>query len=209
MCERERIIAVDFDGCLCENAWPEIGEARQDVIDALLLRQKSGAKIILWTCRVGEQLSAAVRWCTRHGIVFDAINENLPVNVAAFGNDCRKIFADEYWDDKACNPEICDVTIPLENPFDKPVHIYVCQNKTTVADGAVYDVRESEIAHAMKEADNGIVPCDAHTPFMVFRESGSSTLKIVRPYNAQGDLLLAKHEALALASILIEQCQSL
>jgi hypothetical protein len=52
--------------------------------------------------------------------VFDAINENLPVNVAAFGNDCRKIFADEYWDDKACNPEICDVTIPLENPFDKP-----------------------------------------------------------------------------------------
>ena len=44
---REKIIAVDFDGCLCENAWPEIGEAKQDVIDALLLRQKSGAKIIL------------------------------------------------------------------------------------------------------------------------------------------------------------------
>jgi hypothetical protein len=61
----------------------------------------------------------------------------------------------------------------------------------------------------MKEVDNGIVACDAHTPFMVFRESGSNTLKIVRPYNAHGDLLLAKHEALALASILIEQCQSL
>ncbi len=30
MCERERIIAVDFDGCLWENAWPEIGEAKQD-----------------------------------------------------------------------------------------------------------------------------------------------------------------------------------
>ena len=50
MCDRERVIAVDFDGCLCENAWPDIGEAKQDVIDALLLRQKSGAKIILWTC---------------------------------------------------------------------------------------------------------------------------------------------------------------
>jgi len=103
MCERERIIAVDFDGCLCENAWPEIGEAKQDVIDALLSRQKQGAKIILWTCRVGEQLDAAVRWCVRHGIVFDAINENLPVNIAAFGNDCRKVFADEYWDDKSVN----------------------------------------------------------------------------------------------------------
>ena len=105
MCDRERVIAVDFDGCLCENAWPEIGEAKQDVIDALLSRQKSGAKIILWTCRVGEQLSAAVRWCTRHGIAFDAINENLPVNIAAFGNDCRKVYADEYWDDKAVTTE--------------------------------------------------------------------------------------------------------
>lgn len=131
MCERERIIAVDFDGCLCENAWPDIGEAKQDVIDALLLRQESGAKIILWTCRVGEQLSAAVRWCTRHGIVFDAINENLPVNVVAFGNDCRKIFADEYWDDKAVNPEICDPSIPSGNT-DNPPMLLICRNEETV-----------------------------------------------------------------------------
>lgn len=155
MCDRERVIAVDFDGCLCENAWPEIGEAKQDVIDALLSRQKQGAKIILWTCRVGEQLSAAVRWCTRHGIVFDAINENLPVNVAAFGNDCRKVYADEYWDDKAVMPEPFyfmvkgenldvsyspgysvppaieqEITIPLRNPLDGPV-VYVCPDDIT------------------------------------------------------------------------------
>ena len=98
---RQTIIAVDFDGCLCKNAWPDIGEAKQDVIDALLSRQKTGAKIILWTCRVGELLDAAVSWCADHGITFDAVNENLPVNIAAFGNDCRKIYADEYWDDKA------------------------------------------------------------------------------------------------------------
>lgn len=101
MSDRARIIAVDFDGCLCENAWPDIGEARQDVIDALLSRQESGAKIILWTCRVGERLAAAIQWCQNHGIFFDAVNSNLPVNIAAFGNDCRKIYADEYWDDKA------------------------------------------------------------------------------------------------------------
>lgn len=128
MCERERIIAVDFDGCLCENAWPDIGEARQDVIDALLSRQKTGAKIILWTCRVGERLDAAVRWCAEHGIAFDAVNENLPVNIAAFGNDCRKIFADEYWDDKAVNPEICDVSIPSGN-IDNPPMLNICRNE--------------------------------------------------------------------------------
>lgn len=112
MCTREKIIAVDFDGCLCENAWPDIGEAKQDVIDALLLRQKQGAKIILWTCRVGERLDDAVRWCAERGLSFDTINENLPSIIATFGNDCRKVFADEYWDDKACNPEIQDVSIP-------------------------------------------------------------------------------------------------
>ena len=119
--DRPTIIAVDFDGCLCKNAWPYIGEARQDVIDALLSRQKKGAKIILWTCRVGERLEAAVDWCRAHGITFDAINENLPVNVAAFGNDCRKVFADEYWDDKAINPEICDVSIPTHNMDNSPL----------------------------------------------------------------------------------------
>lgn len=92
MCDRERIIAVDFDGCLCQNAWPDIGEARRDVITALLLRQRQGAKIILWTCRVGRHLDAAVQWCAERGITFDAVNANLPVNVAAFGNDCRKIY---------------------------------------------------------------------------------------------------------------------
>lgn len=27
-----KIIAVDFDGTLCENKWPEIGEANEDMI---------------------------------------------------------------------------------------------------------------------------------------------------------------------------------
>ena len=106
MCERGRIIAVDFDGCLCQDAWPEIGEAKQDVIDALLSRREHGARIILWTCRIGARLDAAVQWCAEHGITFDSINANLPENIEKFGNDCRKVYADEYWDDKALNPVI-------------------------------------------------------------------------------------------------------
>lgn len=126
MADRPIIIAVDFDGCLCENAWPEIGEARSDIIHALLERQKQGAKIILWTCRVGEHLAAAVQWCADHGITFDAVNDNLPSNIAAFGNDCRKIYADEYWDDKAVP------TGPM---------IYICPN-----DGTVETVSSSRVA---------------------------------------------------------------
>lgn len=97
------IIAVDFDGTLCENKYPEIGKPNKTVIDALLLRQKDGAKIILWTCRCGKYLKAAVKWCKEHGIVFDAVNRNLPEMRKSFKNDSRKVFAREYWDDRAVN----------------------------------------------------------------------------------------------------------
>lgn len=94
------IIAVDFDGCLCENAWPGIGAANAPAIRYLLQRKAQGDKIILWTCRSGELLEDAVRWCMAMGLHFDAINDNLPENIEKYGNNCRKVWADEYWDDK-------------------------------------------------------------------------------------------------------------
>ena len=96
-----KVIAVDFDGCLCEANWPDIGAPRMPVIRELLLQQAEGAKIILWTCREGEQLQAAVMWCLNHGIKFDAINDNLKENKERYGNNCRKVWATEYWDDKS------------------------------------------------------------------------------------------------------------
>lgn len=96
-----KIIAVDFDGTLCENKFPEIGKTRFDVLSRLLHEIRDGAKVILWTCRVGDQLEEAVDWCKNHGIKLDAVNENLPEIIEAFGGDNRKIFANEYWDDRA------------------------------------------------------------------------------------------------------------
>lgn len=113
-----KIIAVDFDGCLCENAWPDIGEARPGVIAALLARQAKGDKIILWTCRVGERLEAAVQWCADRGIVFDAINANLPENIEKYGNDCRKVYADEYWDDKAVSMIKGETVLQTDKPLN-------------------------------------------------------------------------------------------
>lgn len=46
-----KIIAVDFDGTLCENKWPEIGEPKCAMISKLKKEQLAGAKLILWTCR--------------------------------------------------------------------------------------------------------------------------------------------------------------
>lgn len=57
--------------------------------------------MILWTNRTGEQLQSAIEACEEQGIKFDAVNEPLPECIAYFGGDSRKVFANEYWDDRA------------------------------------------------------------------------------------------------------------
>lgn len=96
-----KIIAVDFDGCICTEAWPNIGQPNWDIIDALKKEKAIGSKLILWTCRVGERLQEAISACESWGLTFDAVNENLPETLAKYSNlESRKISADEYWDDK-------------------------------------------------------------------------------------------------------------
>lgn len=101
--EKPYIIAVDFDGTLCVNKWPEIGEPYRFLIESLIKAKEQGGKVILWTCRTGELLTAAVNWCQEQGLVFDAINENVPEMIEIFGSDSRKVYADAYLDDRAVN----------------------------------------------------------------------------------------------------------
>lgn len=94
------IIAIDFDGTLVEDRFPDIGTPNQLMIDYCKNLKKEGTKIILWTCRNGEKLTEAVEFCKQQGIVFDAVNENLPEVQAMFNGDTRKVYADRYIDDK-------------------------------------------------------------------------------------------------------------
>ena len=100
-----RIIAVDFDGTLCYSNWPELGEPNMPLIEYLRAQKKSGNKLILWTCRVGEALENAVSWCRELHLEFDAVNDNLPEIIEKYGNNSRKITCDYYIDDKAVLPE--------------------------------------------------------------------------------------------------------
>lgn len=75
---KQNIIAVDFDGTLCENKWPEIGMPNEELIEYLKKRQTNGEKLILWTSRNEEQTQDAVEWCKKYGLIFDAVNDNLP-----------------------------------------------------------------------------------------------------------------------------------
>lgn len=109
-----KIIAIDFDGTLCHDAYPDIGEPKQKVINYAKSAKRSGCRLILWTNRAGDKLDEAVTWCKEQGIEFDAVNDNLPELVEKFGgSNCRKVFADVYIDDKATNVrEIEENTAP-------------------------------------------------------------------------------------------------
>ena len=106
------IIAVDFDGTLVEDAFPEIGALKKDVWRDMERAQVAGAKIILWTSRDPERLKEAVEYCTNKGFHFDAINENIAEVKILFDNDTRKVYANEYWDDKAIC-EYCELSFSL------------------------------------------------------------------------------------------------
>ena len=95
------IIAVDFDGTLVEDKFPEIGEIKLKTWNKMRMARGQGAKIILWTSRDHQNLEDAIEFCKQQGFEFDAVNENLPECQALFNNDTRKVFADEYWDDKS------------------------------------------------------------------------------------------------------------
>jgi len=94
------VYAIDFDGTLCVNEYPEIGEPKQAIINFCKARKAEGHKLILNTCREGEPLIKAAIWCALQGLTFDAMNRNLPELIAQYGGDCRKISADYYIDDK-------------------------------------------------------------------------------------------------------------
>lgn len=55
-----KAIAIDFDGCLCSYAFPEIGAPHWDVISRAKKEQQMGAGLILWTCREGDLLQEAI-----------------------------------------------------------------------------------------------------------------------------------------------------
>ena len=96
-----RCIAVDFDGTLCTNKWPEIGYPNWPVIRAVQAERSAGSEIILWTAREGVLLDNALMWCKTQGLTFDAVNDSTASWKKAFGTSPRKVGSTEYWDDKA------------------------------------------------------------------------------------------------------------
>lgn len=116
------IIAVDFDGTITkESKWPELGEPNMPLINELIRRRNNGDKLILWTCRDGDLLNAAINFCKAFGLEFDAVNDHLPEMKEKFGNDTRKVYADLYVDDKAVKTLVKPESKPQKKVFCGPI----------------------------------------------------------------------------------------
>ena len=101
-----KVIAIDFDGTLFENAYPSIGRPRWDVIKWAISARQCGHHVVLWTCREGKELQEAVEACASCGLLFDGINAIPVESWEKQGTPVyRKLFADLYVDDRAVSPE--------------------------------------------------------------------------------------------------------
>ena len=83
--------------------YPYIGDPIWRTINYCKKEKENGAILILWTCRSGQDLVEAVELCERIGLTFDYVNENAKESLFGYARDSRKIYADEYIDDKAIN----------------------------------------------------------------------------------------------------------
>lgn len=100
------VVAVDFDGTLVENEFPNIGSLNTKLVNELW---GDGGKYrnyhkILFTNRSGNLLIDACNFCAQNNLYFDAVNDDIPEVKSRLNRnpiDHRKIWFDVLIDDKA------------------------------------------------------------------------------------------------------------
>lgn len=98
---REFTISVDFDDTIAEaHNFPEIGDLKHEADIYINKMYDAGYNIIINTCRTDDHQSDAEKFLKEKGIKYHHINCNLPANIEFFNQDCRKISADVYIDDR-------------------------------------------------------------------------------------------------------------
>jgi hypothetical protein len=94
------IIAVDFDGTIVDDAYPNIGPYKPFAVQTLKLLHSEGHRLILWTYRRGKFLRDAVDLLEKSGVELYAVNASFPGENDDLGGYSRKIHADLFVDDR-------------------------------------------------------------------------------------------------------------
>ncbi len=92
-----KIIAIDFDGTIVQNKYPQIGKPLPFAFETIKMLQQKGHRLILWSVRTGKLLDDAVEFCKKNGVEFYAVNADFPGETKIKN---RKINADIFIDDR-------------------------------------------------------------------------------------------------------------
>lgn len=112
------IIAIDFDGTLVYDEFPNIGDERINFCRIVRRLQSIGIRTILWTSRTGKALEEAIAWCEDHDLYFTTVNENVPEVIELTGGiDTRKVYADAYFDDRNRNVDARFISGKVDEVF--------------------------------------------------------------------------------------------
>lgn len=115
ICEIMAVFAIDFDGTIVLDKYPNIGEPVPKALETIREIKRLGHNVIIWSCRVEPQISEMRKFLIENNVPFDHINENCPAKIAYYKNDTRKIGADYYIDDKMIGHWTWDDVLRIAN----------------------------------------------------------------------------------------------
>ena len=59
------MLGIDFDGTICENKFPEIGEPKEKAVEVIQALDRAGFKIVIHTCRANPEI-AGKKACNKY-----------------------------------------------------------------------------------------------------------------------------------------------
>lgn len=95
---RKLIIAIDFDGTIVSNRYPQIGILRNGAKETIN-KWYEDHTIIINSCRAGIFHYEMKAFLDNEGVKYHYINENTQELIEKYNGDTRKISADLYFDD--------------------------------------------------------------------------------------------------------------
>jgi len=96
----KQVIAIDFDLTICDSKYPLLGDRIKGAKKYINKLHAEGYGIVINTCRTDTEAHMAIEWLDDHGINYHYFNCNFPYRIDQYRQDCRKISADLYIDDK-------------------------------------------------------------------------------------------------------------
>lgn len=94
-------IAIDFDGTIVDDRYPDIGREKPFAIEVLKKLIEERHRLVLWTVREGKLLDQAVEFCRERGVEFYAINRDYPEEEREHNRHfSRKLKVDLFIDDR-------------------------------------------------------------------------------------------------------------